>query len=53
MIRCECGGEVVIEEASYSDNWASETYRCTECKATGTYRFDEQSDQLNGCLVNA
>jgi len=52
-LRCECGGAVELNNQSHGEDMAFESYQCVSCGATGTYRFDENGDELSGCLLDA
>lgn len=50
-IACECGGAVEIEEQTYGEDMAFESYECVSCESTGTLIITDSGTSLSGCLV--
>lgn len=52
-LQCRCGGALELTDQVYTDDLATERYRCASCGATGTYRFGADGDVMSGCVTIA
>lgn len=52
-LRCECGGQVRIENGGTIGDDIIEDYRCVRCGRTGQLRTYNGRQQLSGCLESS
>jgi len=48
---CECGGVLEIENQSYGEDSAFESFKCANCGRTGSMRHDTTGTNLSGCVT--
>jgi len=51
VLRCTCGGVVELDDATYTDEYATESYQCVSCGRTGHLSIGPNGDSKSGCLV--
>lgn len=50
-LRCNCGGDVVVQDGTYGEDSMCERFKCPNCGSTGTMTITETGvKHFTGCL---